>query len=139
MRERERGFKIINIWQNLPFRLGCDWGREACECDVIRLRGRSSELCTEGLNEPGESVILVRSVFAALSLRCDFGLYCKFLRNECVNRGRVIKIYFAHVCCVAKDGAAEGKGNGDIHISSIVVRSFDSTRPGVDWQRPIAT
>lgn len=28
---------------------------------------------------------------------------------------------------------------GDIHMSSIVVRPFVSTRPGVDWQRPIAT
>lgn len=44
-----------------------------------------------------------------------------------------------HVCCVMKDGAAEGIGIGEIHISSTVVRSFDSTRPGVDWQRPIAT
>lgn len=44
-----------------------------------------------------------------------------------------------HVCWVTKEGAADGRGCGGIHISSTVVRSFDSTRPGVDWQRPIAT
>ena len=71
-----------NQVENLPFRLGCDWGRDACECDVILLRGRSSELCTDGLIEPGESVILVRSVFAALSRLCDFGLYCKLLKGR---------------------------------------------------------
>lgn len=32
--------------------------------------------------EPGESVILVRSVFAALSRLCDFGLYCKLLKGR---------------------------------------------------------
>lgn len=44
-----------------------------------------------------------------------------------------------HLCCVTHDGAVDGKGAGEIHMSSTVVRSFDSTRPGVDWQRPIAT
>lgn len=44
-----------------------------------------------------------------------------------------------HVCCVTNDGAVDGRGCGEIHISSTVVRFLDSTRPGVDWQRPIAT
>lgn len=56
--------------KKLPLLLGCDWGLEIW--DAILLLGRSSELCTLGLIEPGESVILVRSVL--LSLRCETGL-----------------------------------------------------------------
>lgn len=46
-------FYILHI---LPVRLGWDCGLDWC--DIVRLRGRSSEL---GLNEPGVSVFLCRS------------------------------------------------------------------------------
>lgn len=49
----------------IPCRLGqVDCGRDVC--DAIRLRGCPSELCTLGLIEPGESVILVLSVLLSL-------------------------------------------------------------------------
>lgn len=38
----------------LPDRHGCDCGRVDW-CDAARLRGLSSELCTLGLIEPGDS------------------------------------------------------------------------------------
>lgn len=59
-------------------------------CDVIRLRGRSSELCTDGLIEPGESVTRVRSVL--LSRRCDFGLYVRFLQGSDMECGLLAEL-----------------------------------------------
>lgn len=55
-----------------PVRLGCDWGRDGC--DAVRLRGRSSELCTLGLIDPGESTILLCRSFTICSPLVDRGL-----------------------------------------------------------------
>lgn len=56
---------IFNLFNMIPCRLGqVDCGRDVC--DAIRLRGCPSELCTLGLIEPGESVILVLSVLLSL-------------------------------------------------------------------------
>lgn len=62
----------IDVWipqkADSPLRLGCDCGRDVC--DIVRLRGRSSEL---GLREPGVSAdVFCRS--DAGSSRVDRGL-----------------------------------------------------------------
>lgn len=82
-------------------------------------------------------MILVLSVL--LSRRCDFGEYGSVLKLQKSVKTVRRSLARTHVCWVAKESVAEGSGCGDIHISSIVFLSLDSTRPGVDWQRPIAT
>lgn len=60
---------VVSQTLRLPVLLGCDWGREVW-CEVVRLLGRSSELCTLGLIEPGDcGCRLLLS-----SPRCDLGL-----------------------------------------------------------------
>ena len=145
-----RNYEIANEFQ-LPLLLGCDCGLEMWDeeiCDAILLLGRSSELCTLGLIEPGESVILVRSVL--LSLRCETGLRTWLLNKFVLWFARIIidfqSLYtfsfislFIYLWWAALYAGIVGMGSGDIHISSTVVFPFVSTRPGVEVERAIAT
>uniref|UniRef100_A0A182JKL2 Uncharacterized protein n=1 Tax=Anopheles atroparvus TaxID=41427 RepID=A0A182JKL2_ANOAO len=123
----------------LPVRHGCDWGR--ARWDAVRLRGRSSELCTLGLSEPGDCGCRL----LLTSPRCDRGLA---MRLTCEGERDREKTNRDDEPDVGMGGGYEGAiiepadvttVVGDIHMSSILVRPFVSTRPGVDWQRPIAT